>query len=406
MTALSAGLAGAQGSGGTNAPKQQTKPYVVMISFDGFKPEYLQRMALPNFKRVMARGVFSAGMIPTYPSKTFPNHYTMVTGMRAETHGLVGNRFWDAAKNAAYSMSDTHTVLDSSWYRGEPIWSTAEKQGMVAASFFWVASEANIAGARPTYYKVYDGRVRNPARVDSVLAWLAFPPAKRPHMITLYFSDVDGASHSFGPNAPQVDSAAARVDSALGRLLDGVDKLPDIKDRVYIVLVSDHGMAPSSPDWYVGLDTLISMDGVQLGEAGPLANLYITDAARRAPILRDSINRRLTRGRAYLRKDVPARLHYSADPRVGDVVVVMQESWQIGMANRPARSGGQHGWDPELQNMHAIFVASGPGLPKNRPILEFENIQIYPWLCEILGLTPAAGIDGKPGELARIIGRQ
>lgn len=385
--------------------QQRSTPYVILISFDGMKPEYLQRIDLPNFERVMKAGVRSVGMIPTYPSKTFPNHYSIVTGMRAETHGIVGNRFYDPARGAAYSMSDTTTVLDGTWYRGEPIWATAEKQGVKAASYFWVASEALISGARPSYWKKYDWRTSNYSRVDSVLAWLALPGPERPHMITMYFSDTDGAAHEHGPLSPQLDSAAKRVDSALGRLMDGVAQLP-LKDSVYYVLVSDHGMSEIHPRWYISLDTLIDMTGVRLGEAGPLANLHIAGGRARASVLRDSINRRMRHGRAYLRGELPAHLHYDKDPRIGDAVVVMDDHFQIGRGNRAIGDGGTHGWDPTLPNMHAIFVASGPGIPAGKVIPSFENIEIYPWLTEILGLKPATGIDGRRGVLAKLIAKQ
>ena len=385
-----------------NAPEHRSKPYVVLISFDGMKPEYLQRIDLPNFQRVMQRGVRSVGMIPTFPSKTFPNHYSIVTGMRAETHGLVGNRFWDPARNAAYAMGDTSVVFDGTWYRGEPIWVTAAKQGMVAASFFWVASEANVGGVRPHYYKRYDGRVPNMTRVDTVLSWLALPGPARPHVVTMYFSETDGAGHDHGPLSPQVDTAAKNVDAALGRLLDGVARLP-LRDSVYFVLVSDHGMSESHPRWYAALDTLIDMNGVRLGEAGTLANLYVQGGRDRAAVLRDSINRRMRHGRAYLRGDIPAHLHYNKDERVGDIVVVMEEHFQIGRADRPAREGGAHGWDPTFPSMHAIFVASGPGIPADKVIPTFENIEIYPWLTELLGLKQAGGIDGRTGALRELI---
>ena len=395
----------AQGSGGVNAPAQQQKPYVVMISFDGFKPEYLQRIQLPNFARVMQRGVRSAGMIPVFPSKTFPNHYAIATGMYSESNGLVGNRFWDSARNAAYSMSDSVAFLDPTWYRGEPIWVTAEKQGMVAASYFWVASDVPVGGVLPTIWKRYDGRVSNDRRVDSVLAWLALPAEKRPHLVTLYFSDTDNAAHNHGPRSPQLDTAARRVDAALGRLLDGLERLPEIRDRVYVILVSDHGMTETSPRWYAALDTIIAMDSVRLGEssAGPLANVYVANAAVRARTIADSINRRMTHGHAYVRGEVPAYLHYNKDPRVGDVIVVMDEHWQVGPANRPARDGGNHGWDPTFESMHALFVASGPGIPAGKVIPTFENVDVYPWITELLGLRPAPGIDGKPGRLANLI---
>ncbi len=397
---------GAQGTSGVNTPAQVDKPYVILISFDGMRSDYLDRIHLPNFERVMRRGVRSAGMIPVYPSKTFPNHYSIVTGMYSETHGLVGNRFWDARRGAMYSMSDTSAVRDGSWYRGEPIWATAEKQGMVAASFFWVASEAPIGDVRPSYYKTYDGRVPNVNRVDSVLAWLSLPERQRPHMVTMYFSDVDGAGHSHGPLAPQVDTAAARVDSALGRLLDGIAHLP-IANRVHVILVADHGMSETRRRWYAALDTLIDTTGVRLAEGGPLANLHVAGGRQRATVLRDSINRRLRFGRAYLRGELPAHLHYDKDPRIGDLVVVMNDHWQIGAANRGPRDddGATHGWDPTFPSMHAIFVTSGPGVPAGKVIPSFENVDVYPYIAELLGLTPAPGIDGRRGRLKALIGR-
>lgn len=389
----------------SNTAASQAKPYVILISFDGFKPEYLQRIDLPNFERVTRAGVRSVGMIPTYPSKTFPNHFSIVTGMYAESHGVVGNRFWDPDRRAAYSMNDTIAVRDGSWYRGEPIWVTAEKQGMVSASYFWVASESEIGGVRPSLYKVYDGKVSNERRVDSVLAWLAFPPERRPHMITMYFSNTDNAGHDYGPLSPQVDSAAKRLDAALGRLLDGVARLPDVKDRVYLMLVSDHGMSETSPRWFAGLDTIIDTVGVRFGESGaaPLVNLSVMGGAERARALRDSINRRMRHGRAYLRADVPAYLHYNKDPRIGDIVVTMDDHFQVGLTSRPPREGGNHGWDPTLPAMHALFVASGPGIPAGKVIPSFDNVDVYPYICELLGLKPAGGLDGKPGRLKKLI---
>ncbi|MGH7638098.1 MAG: ectonucleotide pyrophosphatase/phosphodiesterase [Gemmatimonadaceae bacterium] len=395
----------AQGSGGTNAPVQRGKPYVVLISFDGFRPEYLERLNLPNFERVWQNGVRTTGMRPVFPSKTFPNHYSIVTGLYAENHGLVANRFRDPARDASYRMYDTLAVWDASWYRGEPLWVTAEKQGMVAASYFWVGSEAAIGGVRPTFWKRYDGRVPNFARVDSVLAWLALPEEHRPHMITMYFSDTDAAGHTHGPLSPQVDSAAARVDSALGRLLDGVERLP-IRDRVYFILVSDHGMSEVSPRWYAALDTLIDLTGVIIADAGPNANLHVEGGRARAVVLRDSINRRMGHGRAFLREETPEHLHYRADPRIGDLVVVMEDHYQIGRADRPPWEGtATHGWDPTLPSMHALFVVMGPGIPRGKTILGFENVDIYPFVTELLGLRPARDIDGRRGRLRQMIGR-
>jgi predicted AlkP superfamily pyrophosphatase or phosphodiesterase len=402
---LATAIGGAQGTGGINAPAQRDKPYVVLISFDGFKPEYLQRIELPNFQRVMRSGVRSEGMIPVFPSLTFPNHVSIVTGMYADRHGIVSNTFWDPQRNATYSIGDSMSVRDGSWYRGEPIWVTAEKQGMVAASFFWVASETEIAGVRPTFYKNYDSRTPNTVRIDSVLSWLGMPTERRPHMVTLYFGEVDGAGHRSGPLSPQVDTAAWNVDAALGRLLDGIQRLPpSVRDRVYVVLVSDHGMSETSSRWFAALDTLIDLQGVRIADRGPVASLHVTGGLSRARVLRDSINRRMRHGRAYIRSEMPLRFHYSADPRGGDLVVVMDDHFQIGTADRPPRDGGAtHGWDPAFSSMHAIFVATGPGIPAGKTIPVFENVHVYPWLTELLRLRPGPGIDGRKGRLAALI---
>jgi predicted AlkP superfamily pyrophosphatase or phosphodiesterase len=399
---LAASALGAQ-TGGLNAPAQRDKPYVILISFDGFKPEYLDRIELPNFRRVTSAGVRAEGMIPVFPTKTFPNHYSIVTGLYADRHGLVGNSIWDPARAAGYGMRDSLAVRDPAWYRGEPIWVTAEKQGMVSASYFWVATEAPIGGVAPTIWKRYDVRVPIRSRVDSVLSWLALPAERRPHMITLYFSDTDGAGHEHGPLSPQVDTAAWRVDAALGHLLDGVDRLP-LRDRTYFVLVSDHGMSEQSPRWHVGLDTLIDLRGVRLYDPGPNVNLHVEGGVARARVLRDSINRRMRHGRAYLRQEIPARLHYREDPRIGEMIVIMEEHFTIGRAERPPREGSAtHGWDNQLRSMHALFVASGPGIPAGKTIPPFENVDVYPWLAEVLRLKPASGIDGRPGRLAALI---
>ena len=396
-----AAVASAQGTNGVNAPAQQNKPYVILISFDGMRPEYLKRIDLPNFARVMRAGVTAQGMIPTFPSKTFPNHYTLVTGLHAGNHGIVSNSFLDPATNRYYRYTDTLTARDASFYRGEPVWVTAERQGMVAASYFWPGSEAAIKGVRPSITKAYDGRVANSTRVDSVLAWLAMPARTRPHFVTLYLSTVDGAGHEHGPLSAQVDTAAWAVDAVLGQLLDGIERLP-VRDRVYLLLTSDHGMLETSPRWAVGLDTLIDMTGVRVGDAGPNAHLYVEGGLPRARVLRDSINRRMKHGRAYVRGEVPKRLFYD-DPRIGDLVVLMDDHYQIGRASRSAREGGNHGWDPTNPLMHAIFVVSGPRIPAGKTIPAFSAVEVYPFMTEVLGLRPATPLDGRKGALAALI---
>jgi predicted AlkP superfamily pyrophosphatase or phosphodiesterase len=392
------------GSGGVNAPEHLDKPHVILISFDGFRADYLDRVEAPNFERVAREGVRAEGLISVFPSKTFPAHYSIATGMYPDAHGIVSNRFYDPERDATYSIGDRESVMDGTWYRGEPIWVTAEKQGMVAASYFWVGSEADVQGIRPTIWKEFDGRVPNEARVDSVLAWLQLPVERRPHMITLYFSDVDGAGHRHGPDAPEVDEAILRVDAALGRLLDGLDGLPAVRDRVYTILVSDHGMAEYWTESAVAIDDIIDMTGIRMPDSGPVAQLHVEGGPARAREVRDALNAGIEHGEAFLRHEVPAHLHYREDPRIGDVVVRMAEHWQIRLRDRlPTSGGGTHGWDPTIPSMHGIFLASGPRIRQGTRIPAFEMVDIYPFIAEVLGLRPGPEVQGSPAHLPKLI---
>ena len=237
-----------------------------------------------------------------------------------------------------------------------------------------------------------------------MLAWLALPAVNRPHLITTYFSDVDHAGHEAGPLSLMLDTAAHDVDAALGRLLDGIDRLAN-RNYIFLILVADHGMSETSPRWYAALDTLIDMQGVRMVDAGPNVNLHVQGGVARARVLRDSINRRMRHGRAYLNGEIPAHLHYNGDRRIGDIMILMEDHYFVGRASRAPKEGtAGHGWDPrDIPAMHAIFVARGPGIPVGKVIPSFENVEIYPYVAELLGLTPAKGIDGHRGMLARLI---
>ena len=204
------------GAGGINRPEQRDKPHLVLVSLDGFKAEYLDRMPLPNLRRVMARGTRATAMIPVFPSLTFPNHYSLVTGLHPGRHGIVANRFYDPRRKASYVYTDTKIVSDGSWYGGEPIWVTAEKQGMVSACFFWPGSEAPIQGVHATFWNTYNGKIPNSERVSTVLKWLQMPAERRPHVITLYFSELDTATHEGPTEAPAVLQAAKSLDWPAG----------------------------------------------------------------------------------------------------------------------------------------------------------------------------------------------
>lgn len=399
--------AGQRGTDGINRPDQRDQPYLILVSLDGFRADYLDRFELPNLRRVMKRGARAKWMNPVFPTLTFPNHYSLATGLHPEHHGIVGNSFFDPARKQKYSMSDEATVSDGTWYRGEPIWVTAETQGMVAACYFWPGSQAVIKGVLPTFMKVYDGKVPNDTRVRTVLEWLRLPPDRRPHMITLYFSELDTASHDGPMDSPEIEWAAQSLDRSVGSLLDGIDALP-IRDRINLLITSDHGMVATSAAQAIPIESVADLTGVEAIFDGPVTSLHLGGDLAKATELRDQINARLQHGRAWLRQDLPERFHYRADPRGGDVVVVMEEGWTLRRATgKPPRfeRWGAHGWDPGMPSMRAVFLAMGPGIRAGVTVDPVDNVDVYPLMTELLGLRRAAGIDGRAGRIRRSIAR-
>ncbi|MEO5896087.1 MAG: ectonucleotide pyrophosphatase/phosphodiesterase [Vicinamibacterales bacterium] len=402
---VSFSLAAQSGSGGVNRPEHIGKPYVILVSVDGLKPEYLDRFTLPNFQRVIKRGARARGMIPVFPTLTFPNHYSLVTGLRPARHGIVFNRFWDPARGQTYALGEEQSVTDGTWYGGEPIWVTAETQGMVAACFYWPGSEAAIKGVRPSLHRKYLQAMPNSERVAAVLEWLRLPAASRPHLLTLYFSTLDSASHGGPLDAPGVEKAAREVDAVIGELLDGIAALPIARD-INLLITSDHGMVDTTRAQIVDIETIADMSGVIAFFGGPVTAVHIADAAR-ASQLRDQVNARLTHGRAYLRGDLPERFYLRDNPRAGNVVVIMDEGWTLerGRGRKRVEEWGQHGWDNILPSMRATFIAMGPTIRAGLTIDEVENIDVYPFMAELLGLQAATGIDGRPGRIRSLIAR-
>jgi len=386
-----------------NAPEHLDAPYVLLLSLDGFRHDYPDRYPTPAFQRLLREGARAERLIPTFPTKTFPTHYSIATGLYAENHGLVGNRFWDPERQAYYSLGDRTTVEDGSWYRGEPIWVTAERQGMRTAAYFFVGTEAPVGGVSPTRWHRYDDAVTKAQRVDSVLAWLALPEEERPHLITFYFSDLDDHGHAGGPESQEVADAIARVDGELGRLLEGIDALPH-GDRVYLVIVSDHGMLRAEASRAQPLD-LDLFPGVRMVESGPYATLWVDEGgAGRLPALRDSLQAVLPEARVYLRTEMPDRFHFRSDPRIGDLVVVAAGGALVVRPDRvPEEDDFTHGWDNAVPEMGGIFLAWGPGIEGGQVIPGFEAVHVYPLLAHVLGLDPAP-VDGRLEVLAPILG--
>jgi predicted AlkP superfamily pyrophosphatase or phosphodiesterase len=384
-----------------NSAAQRSKHYVVLVSLDGFRYDYAAKDGAKNLLAMAARGASAPeGMIPSYPSLTFPNHYTIVTGLYPEHHGIVANSFYDPARRESYSYTNPKVVGDGTWYGGTPLWVLAEKQGMRAACFFWPGSEAEIQGKRPSYYLHYDDSFPDDKRVDQVLAWLRLPPEKRPHFITLYLADTDHAGHSFGPDAPQTTQAVQQVDALIGKLSEGIaaTELP-----VDLIVLSDHGMETLQDSWVI-LDKWADLSPLETSGALLYAKSE-TDADKAYQALRNVSDK----FKVYRRAQVPAYLHFGANPREGDPVVVPTGPFAI-VAHDPNAGGGVrsppigvHGYDPrQMPTMKAIFYAAGPDIRSGGTVAPFENVDVYPLIARILEL-PVGPIDGTIDPLKGIL---
>jgi len=396
------------GSGGTNAAVHLDAPYVVMLSLDGFRWDYIDLFDTPNLDRIVETGVRAdGGMVPVFPVKTFPNHYSIATGMYAENHQLVGNTFCVPEWDACYAIGDRDAVEDGRFYGGQPIWVTAEKQDMVTASYFWVGTEAPVQGIQPSTWYPFDGDVKYEQRVDSVLTWLARPPQTRPHLVTFYFEETDTVGHGFPPDSPQMRAAVARVDDMVGRFLDGLEGLGH-GDEVNGVVVSDHGVGAFTAEQTYFVGDLVELgDDVNMVGSGPHSILYVDGDDERIRSLRDELAAAMPRVGVYLRAEMPERFHYAnGGDRAGDIVLVPEFGWSVlagSSAEWEARSGYTHGWERETPQMQALFIAMGPDIVAGATVPPFDNVHIYPIVAEILGLTPYSEIDGRLQVLQGIL---
>jgi arylsulfatase A-like enzyme len=390
-------------SGGINAAKQLDRPYVVLFSIDGFRWDYPGLAHTPAMDRMANEGMKAEYLQPVYPTLTFPNHYSIATGALPRRHGLVANSFPDEERNRWYDYKDPSTVQDGDWYHVEPIWVTAEKQGLVAAAYFFVGTEADIGGTHPTHWRAFDPADSDESRVEQVLEWLAEPPSHRPHLITLYSQDVDDQSHRHGPGSPECLAAIERVDQRLGQLLDGIAELPH-GDRVYVILVSDHGQAAYDPSKQpLVLDRLIDLSGIRAVEGGPYVSLFFAAAERgRIEAVRDVINGQWNCGRALMPQEAPDDWALSASAHFLDLLVVADPGCGVlsrfGMMHKITK--GDHGWPPDFPQMRGVFFAVGPRIPAGVQVGPASVMDVYPMMMSILGLTAPHIIDGDPDRLA------
>lgn len=376
---------------------------VLLISIDGLRPDYLSQTASPNIFNLGLSGVQGDGMTPSYPSLTFPNHFTLVTGLRPAKHGIVANEIKDPNMPERFNLGRRDIISDPRWWLGEPVWVTAQKQGLKSGTMYWPGSETEIMGVRPTYYLPYDQTKPREDRVAQVLEWLDLPQSSRPQFLTLYFEDVDTAGHKFGPKSAEVAAAVVDVDNAIGLLVQGL-KDRNIFDKLNIILVSDHGMAPVLEDKRINVaDILKEFPEAESIGSGALMGVFAKDPDLQKRIVKRFNDFNSILYKAYLKADLPARFHYNDSPRIPDVLIVANESAYLQTQASPGHStGGTHGYDNLLLSMRASFIAHGPAFREGIKFGVFDNIQLYSLLCRILNINPSPN-DGSLSGLESML---
>ena len=377
---------------------------LLLVSIDGYRADYLQRGMSPALVSLARDGARAESMQPSFPSLTFPNHYTIVTGLRPDHHGIVANTMVDA-QLGKFSLGNRRAVSDGRWWaQGTPLWETADRHGMRTATMFWPGSEADIHGHHPDYWLPFDAALTPDRRVDQVLAWLDLPPAERPGFLTLYFDAVDHAGHVYGPDTPQLDAALRDTDAALARLVRGL-RQRGLLDRINLIVLADHGMVATPRANNVLIDKLIALDQVRIVGMGVLAGFNPKPGHDFAPI-EAKLEQPQQHMRCWDKARIPARLHYGHHPRVPQLVCLADAGWRITtadyLATHPRVSLGEHGYDNADPHMQALFVAHGPAFRRGVTVKPFANVDVYPLMTHLLGLPPAAN-DGDYDAVKQLL---
>lgn len=375
----------------------QATPYVILVSFDGFRWDYLNRNITPNLDEVIQNGVRASSLRPISPSKTFPNHYSIISGMYAENHGIIFNSFKDVHTGDFYRIGDTNAVQNPRWYRGEAFWETAAKNGITTASYFWPGSEMNDPNRRPTYFKHYKQTEPYKNRIDGVIGWLQLPYKVRPHFITLYFHDTDTYGHRYGPNSPEIDQSIRRLDSLVGYLNNNLTDI-GMADSVNIIFVSDHGMTEIDTSRTVNLEKMLSGLDYKLGGATTLAMIKPSERDYDSVLVR--LRKNNSHYTVYKKENLPDFFHFKNDDNIFPIILSAELGWSLVnnkqlFKMKKRGNKGNHGYDKDYIDMHGIFVASGPNFKTNYKTGTVWNIDIYPLLCKIFNIYPNPKIDGK-----------
>lgn len=392
----------------TNAAHAIDKPYLILISADGFRYDYAQKFQAENLMKLSGNGVRAKAMLPSYPSITFPNHWTLITGLYPSHHGLIDNYFYDYKRKESYAMNKKENAEDGSWYGGTPLWSLAEEQGMLSASLHWVGAASNAGRMRPTYYYHYHEKFTPQEKVAKVDNWLQLPEEQRPHFISLYFPETDAAGHYYGPDAPETERAVKAVDAAVGELVKRVSEL-GLK-QVNFVFVSDHGMVKVNKESPLSIpEFLLDKSRFDVYNAQTLLRVVVKDAAAVKKTYRLLKKNKTEAYEVVLAKRAPRALHFSTrDDRFNRIghIFLMPKAPNIFLESGKKATIGKHGYNAaDTPEMKTVFYAWGPQFKSQMEIKEFPNVEVYPLMAGLLGLKINHSIDGGSAGLQNVLNK-
>lgn len=378
----------------------QTEQYTILISFDGFRWDYLNRGLTPNIDQLKSNGVYAESLEPVFPTKTFPNHYSIVTGLYPDNHGIILNEFRDPVTNAKYTIWDSSVVTNPKWYKGESIWENAKKQNIITASYFWPGSEIKDVKRQPNYFEKYNHNLPYDKRIEGVLNWLQLPFSERPKIIAMYFDATDSKGHRFGPNSKELNSAIQQLDSVIGKIVSGLEKL-NLLSKTNIIITADHGMTELSTERIVKINELVSAETfIEWSE--PI--MFVWPVEGKVEEVYSLLKSKESHFKTFKSIDMISEFNFGKSNLLPPIMLVADLGWMLSTHEPTERElqrfyPGNHGFRPSEKDMHGIFVASGPSFKKNFKTKILRTIDIYPLLCKINNLIPSKNIDGDLSKI-------
>jgi predicted AlkP superfamily pyrophosphatase or phosphodiesterase len=375
-------------------------PTTILISLDGFRWDYLQKPESAYLNKIATSGVKALSLKPVFPTSTFPCHYSIITGRHPDNHGIIANSFHDLYSGERFSIGSP-SIYESRWWRGEAFWETAKLNGIKTASYFWPGSELTDAIRRPDFYEKYEHSRPYEKRVEGVLRWLTLPDNIRPRFITLYFDATDSKAHSHGINSKELNEAVALLDNMIRKLDEGLDKL-GIRDSVNLIIVSDHGMTTIDSSRIINLREIIPDDDVYISALGPYA--FIQPPKYKLGTTHTILQKHEKGYKTFLKDEMPVNYNYRTNPFLTEIILVADIGWLLQTDYKWTGTYlATHGYDNNHLDMHGIFIARGPSFKSGYLTGSLNAIDIYPMLCEIFGIRPTPGIDGRLSDIRQVL---